>query len=110
MFGNLIVSCAIRPEPVLLPDNLPAATVGVPYNVRLEVINTSTPVRGIYVSDTYALPEGLWVEQQDHDVQGRITGTPLKAGTYEVRVSAGTYGTQCAGLRASRVYRLKVTE
>jgi hypothetical protein len=110
MFGNVVVSCAIQPEPILLPDSLPAATVGMPYSVPLEVIKTSSPVHGIYVSDRSPLPEGLWIEHQDRDSHGLITGKPLKAGTYEVYMSAGTYGTQCTGLRASRVYRLVVTE
>ncbi|MDX1725645.1 MAG: putative Ig domain-containing protein [Pseudomonas sp.] len=110
IFANTLTSCAMQPEPELLPESLPVAVAGEPYSVQLEVINTSAPVHGIYVSDTNALPEGLWVEHQDRDSHGLITGTPVKAGTYEVHVSAGTYGTQCAGLRASRVYRLEVME
>lgn len=110
MFGNVVVSCAIQPESILLPDSLPAATVGMPYSAPLEVIKTTSPVHGIYVSDSSPLPEGLWVEHQDRNSQGLITGTPLKAGAYEVHMSAGTYGTQCTGRRASRVYRLVVTE
>ena len=110
MFGNVVVSCAIQLEPILLPESLPAATVGMPYNVPLEVIKTSSQVHSIYVSDRSPLPEGLWVEHQDRDSHGLITGTPLKAGTYEVQMSAGTYGTQCTGRRASRVYNLVVTE
>jgi hypothetical protein len=110
IFGNTLAGCAMQPEPTLLPEILPIAAVGRPYSVQLEVINTSTPVHGIYVNDAYALPEGLWVEHQDRDAYGLITGTPLKAGTYEVHMAAGTYGTQCAGRRASRVYKLEVTE
>lgn len=110
IFTNTLASCSTQPEPELLPERLPVAVVGEPYSVQLEVINTSTPVHGIYVSDTKALPEGLWIEHQDRDSRGLITGTPIKAGTYEVHVSAGTYGTQCAGHRASRVYMLEVTE
>lgn len=108
--GNTLAGCAMQPEPTLLPESLPVAEMGKPYSVQLEVINTSTPVHGIYVNDAYALPEGLWVEHQDRDSHGLITGTPLKAGTYEVQMSAGTYGTQCTGRRASRVYNLVVTE
>jgi hypothetical protein len=108
--GNTLAGCTMQPEPTLLPESLPVAAVGEPYSVQLEVINTSTPVHGIYVNDAYALPEGLWVEHQDRDSHGLITGTPLKAGTYEVQMSAGTYGTQCTGRRASRVYNLVVTE
>ncbi|WP_339525624.1 putative Ig domain-containing protein [Pseudomonas sp. EA_35y_Pfl2_R111] len=110
IFGNALAGCAMQPQPTLLPESLPAAVVGKPYSVRLEVTNTSTPVHGIYVNDAYPLPEGLWLEHQDRDSHGLITGTPLKAGTYEVHMSAGTYGTQCTGRRASRVYSLEVTE
>ncbi|MDM8350837.1 putative Ig domain-containing protein [Pseudomonas sp. sp1636] len=110
MLGNVLVGCGMQPKPVLLPESLPIAVVGQPYSVKLDVLNTSTPIHGIYVSDSFTLPEGLWVEHQDRDPHGLITGTPLKAGTYEVHMSAGTYGTQCTGLRASRVYRLEVTE
>lgn len=110
IFGRTLTGCTLQPEPTLLPESLPIAVAGKPYSVQLEVINTSTPVHGIYVNDTYALPEGLWVEHQDRDAYGLITGTPLKAGTYEVHISAGTYGTQCTGRRASRAYRLEVTE
>lgn len=110
MFGNVVMNCAIRSEPILLPDSLPAATVGMPYNVPIEVIKTTSPVHGIYVSDKSPLPEGLRVEHQNRDSHGLITGTPVKAGVYEVHMSAGTYGTQCVGLRASRIYTLEVAE
>ena len=110
MFGKGVMSCAIRSEPILLPDSLPIATIGQPYNAPLEVINTASPVHGIYVSDQSPLPEGLRVEHQNRDAHGSITGTPVKAGVYEVQISAGTYGTQCVGMRATRVYRLEVAE
>lgn len=51
MFVSVVASCAIRTEPTLLPEALPAAKVGEPYNVLLEAINISSPVRGIYVSE-----------------------------------------------------------
>ncbi|MGK8440264.1 putative Ig domain-containing protein [Ectopseudomonas hydrolytica] len=110
MFGNIVASCAARPNPVMLPESLPIAKVGQPYNVPLEVIDISTPVYGIYVSKKFHLPDGLRVEHVDRDSHGLITGTPVKAGTYEVHLSAGTYGTQCAGQTASRVYHLEVAE
>lgn len=110
MSGGLISSCAMRPEPTLLPEALPAAKVGVPYSVQLSVINTSSPVHGIYASDAYPLPGGLRIDHQDRGPSGFISGTPIKTGAYEVHISAGTYGTQCAGLRARRVYTLEVAE
>lgn len=110
MFGNVVASCSMRSEPTLLPETLPAAKVGTPYSVKLQAINTSSPVHGIYVSDMHPLPEGLRIEHQDRNSEGLIIGTPIKTGTYEVHISAGTYGTQCAGLRARRVYTLEVAE
>ena len=110
MFGNIVTSCAIRPDPILLPESLPIARVGEAYNVPLEVMDISTPVYGIYVSRQFHLPEGLHVSHVDRDSSGLITGTPVKAGTYEVHMSAGTYGTQCAGQTASRIYHMEVTE
>ncbi len=110
IFGSVAASCSTQATPELLPERLPVATVGVPYNVSLEVIKTATPVHGIYVSDKYPLPEGLRIEHQDRDSHGLIIGTPTKAGSYQVQMSAGTYGTQCTGLRASRVYTLEITE
>lgn len=44
MFGNVMVSCATRPNPVMLPESIPVAKVGQPYNAHLEVVDTSTPV------------------------------------------------------------------
>lgn len=110
MFANVVVSCATRPEPILLPDSLPAATVGVPYNVPFEVIKTTSPVSGIYMSDKNPLPEGLRVEHENRDPHGSITGTPVKTGVYEVHMSASTYGTQCVGMGASRVYTLEIIQ
>lgn len=110
VLGSVAASCSTQATPELLPERLPIAKVGVPYNVPLEVIRTSSPVHGIYASDKHPLPEGLRIEHQDRDSHGFITGTPVKAGSYQLQMSAGTYGTQCTGLRASRVYTLKVTE
>lgn len=110
MSGGVIGNCAMRPEPTLLPEALPAAKVGVPYSVQLSVTNSSSPVHGIYASDVHPLPDGLRIDHQDREPSGFISGTPVKAGAYEVHISAGTYGTQCAGLRARRVYTLEVLE
>lgn len=110
MFVNVVASYAMRPELTLLPEALPATKIGVPHNVLLEVINTSSPVRGIYVREVQNPPKGLKTERQERDSRGLITGTPVKTGTYEVHISAGTYGAQCTGINASRIYTLEVAE
>ncbi len=110
MLGSVAASCALRTEPTLLPETLPTAQVGKQYRVALEVTDAPAPVHGIYASDTQPLPEGLRIEHQNRDSYGFIVGTPTRAGFYEVQLSAGTYGTQCAGLRARRIYTLHIIE
>lgn len=110
MFGNIMGSCALRPTPKILPASLPSATVGQPYNAHLKVIDIPSPVHGIYLSEEFHLPEGLRVEHESRDSHALITGTPTKAGSYEVHMSASTYNTQCVGLEANRIYTLEVTE
>lgn len=110
MLGSVAANCALRTAPTLLPETLPTGQVGKPYRVALEVIDAPAPVHGIYVSDAQPLPEGLRIEHQDRDNHGLIVGTPTRVGVYEVHLSAGTYGTQCAGLRARRIYTLHVIE
>lgn len=110
MFANILVSCGLRAEPELLPESLPPGKVGEPYRVELFVIKTSTPVSRLTDSDKQPLPDGLRIEHEQRDSQGLIVGTPTRAGEYQVLLSAGTYGTQCAGLTATRSYTLRITD
>lgn len=36
MLGNVVVGCATKPGPLLLPNELPVAAVGVPYRIPIE--------------------------------------------------------------------------
>lgn len=108
MVGNVIVGCAIRPEPEILPVELLAATVGVPYRMRIDVINASTPLSSLLVAPDKPLPAGLELVHTEREKQGVIQGIPTTTGSYDVLVYGSTYGTQCAGQSAERLYRLDV--
>ncbi|QKE65573.1 hypothetical protein HNE05_20150 [Aquipseudomonas campi] len=108
MFGNVIVGCAMRPDPEILPKALPAATVEVPYRMRVDVINASTPLSKLLVPPDKPLPAGLELTHREREKQGVIEEVPITAGSYDVLVYGSTYGTQCAGQSAERLYRLDV--
>jgi hypothetical protein len=110
MLGNVVVGCAIRPAPELLPNELPAAVVGVPYRIRIDVINASTLMSQLLVAPGKPLPNGLELTHIEREKHGVIQGIPTKAGRYEVLVYGSTYGTQCAGQNIERLYRLDVSD
>ncbi|MFI8744206.1 hypothetical protein ACIGKL_03490 [Pseudomonas sp. NPDC077186] len=106
--GNVLTGCATRPEPELMPKELPTAGAGEPYKVRLDVINASTPVSKLLVAPAQPLPDGLELIHVRPETHGVIQGVPTRAGSYEVRVYGNTFGTQCTGQDVERVYRLEV--
>lgn len=108
--GAMSMGCALNARPVLRPESLPAGRMGEAYSVRLAVSDAPAPVLGIYVNDSQPLPPGLRIEHQERDDHGWISGTPTRPGSYEVHLVALTYGTQCAGRRAERTYRLQIAE
>ena len=110
MLGNVVVGCAIRPAPELLPNELPAAVVGAPYRIRIDVINASTPMTQLLVAPDKPLPNGLELTHIEREKHGVIQGIPTEAGRYNVLVYGSTYGTQCAGQDAERLYKLEVTK
>lgn len=108
MFGNVIVGCAMRPTPEVLPRELPVATVGEPYSVQIEVINASTPLGNLQVTPDKPLPDGLELVHDEREKHAVIQGTPRAAGRYEVQLHGWTYGTQCTGQDIDKLYRLEV--
>jgi len=108
MIGSVLVGCATRPEPELMPAELPIARVGQPYSVRLDVVDASTPVSRLLVAPAHALPEGLALSHETRDRHGIIHGTPTQAGTYDVLIYGNTFGTQCTGQGVERLYQLVV--
>lgn len=110
MLGNVLIGCATRPEPEFMPKELPAAKVGSAYNVRIDVIDASTPVGRILDDPENPLPQGLSIIHTEREKYGFIRGVPLQKGTYKVLLYASTFGTQCAGQYAEITYQLEVTE
>jgi hypothetical protein len=108
MLGNVLVGCATRPEPALMPKELPIAKVGAPYSVRVDVVDANTPVSKLLVAPAHPLPEGLALSHEEREKHGVIQGVPTEAGTYDVLVYGNTYGTQCTGQDVERLYKLEV--
>lgn len=108
MLSNVVTGCAMRPEPVLMPEELPVARAGEPYEVRLDVINSSTPISKLLVAPSQPLPDGLVLLHVRPETHGVIRGVPTRPGRYEVRVFGNTFGTQCTGQDLERLYRLEV--
>lgn len=109
MLGNVLVGCDTRPEPVLMPKELPIAKVGVPYSVRVDVVDANTPVSKLLVAPA-PLPEGLALSHETREKHGVIQGTPTKTDTYDVLVYGNTFGTQCTGQDVERLYKLEVKQ
>ncbi|MGE8499088.1 MAG: hypothetical protein ACN6O6_16390 [Pseudomonas sp.] len=110
MLGNVLVGCAMRPEPELMPKELPAAKAGSAYEVRIDVIHASTPVVRILDDPESPLPKGLSIIHTEREKHGFIRGVPEQAGTYKVLFYASTFGTQCVGQYAEITYQLEVAE
>jgi hypothetical protein len=103
--------CILTPRPALefLPDKLPAAQVGQPYQVDILVSRNVTPVGNYSISDG-ALPPGLQLVMDRTLRIGRIKGTPTQAGTYKITVSVWCLGTNVNGQTGEKQYTLVVGE
>lgn len=104
----MIAGCIGRSDIEIQPDHVPAAQVGEPYYVRLEVPDTHSPVTGFYVDPAMPLPLGLELVYLEQTNQAEIKGIPTAPGVYKVSVYTGSYGTQCVGQSAQRTYALNV--
>lgn len=110
MVGNVLVGCALRPEPHLQPESLPVARVGETYEVIVQVQDSSSAVHHISVAPQHPLPAGLQLHHEPRSSQAVLRGIPRQAGDHQVLIYSGSYGTQCVGLGAERLYRLEVSE
>ena len=101
--------CIMTPRPALefMPDKLPAAQVGKPYQEDILISRNVTPV-GDYSLSEGTLPPGLDLVMEKNLRIGRISGTPTQAGTYKFTVSVWCLGTNVNGQTGDKQYTLVV--
>ncbi len=89
------------------PASLPAAQVGVPYDVKVTVTQNVTPAGQFSISEG-ALPKGLTMEKVQDENSARISGTPEEAGTFTFKIYVWCYGTNVNGQSGEMSYTIKV--
>jgi hypothetical protein len=99
----------LRPALEFMPDKLPGAQVGHPYNLEILISRNVTPVGNFSISDG-ALPPGLELLMDEQLHTARITGTPSQSGTFKFTVSVWCYGTNVNGQTGEKQYALVVGE
>ena len=101
--------CILTPRPALefLPDKLPVAQVGQPYQVDILITRKMTPVGSYSITDG-ALPPGLHLVMDQNTRIGRISGTPTQAGMVKFTVSVWCLGTNVNGQTGNKQYTLVV--
>ena len=103
--------CSLTPRPALqfVPDRMPDARVGQPYDVEILVAGNATPV-GNYSISTGTLPPGLELIMDENLHTARISGTPAVAGKYDFTLSVWCYGTNVSGQTGEIKYVIVVGE
>lgn len=89
------------------PETLPAAQVGVEYEVEIHITENHTPVGDFSISEG-ALPAGLELVKLEGEDIAKISGAPQEAGTYVFVIHAWCYGTQVFGQEGAMKYELVV--
>lgn len=103
MFG-----CMARAPLQIEPQQLPVAIAGQPYQVRLTVPGTHTPLTGFYLDPATPLPPGIELRPAAESDYADLAGVASTPGVYSVQVYTASYGTQCRGQSAQRQYQLQV--
>jgi hypothetical protein len=103
-----VCACQDRPALQFAPETLADASVGAPYEQRIDVSENVTPVGAFSIQDG-ALPAGLSIEKlAGNDAAGRIVGTPQAAGRFTFTVSVWCFGTNVPGQQGTEQYTLVV--
>lgn len=107
----LTLACFLgsSPRPALKfePKDLPAGQLNIPYEVRVQVSQNTTPVFNMFISEG-TLPGGLTLEYVENDNFAKITGIPNEAGTFKFTISAMCYGTNVSGQTGKVEYTIIV--
>lgn len=108
---SLTLACYVpiepRPDLTFDPAELPVAQVGVPYEAVISVKGNVTPVFLFSVAEG-SLPDGLTWAYVEHDDFAKISGTPTRAGTFTIKVSAYCLGTNVSGQTGEMEYKIEV--
>jgi len=90
-----------------IPDSLPDAQQGTPYQVQIKVENVKTFV-GQFAVETGNLPPGLSLERVAGENAARIVGTPAETGTFTFVLNVWCEGTNSPGQTGRKEYAIVV--
>ncbi|WP_051473610.1 hypothetical protein [Providencia alcalifaciens] len=109
-----------NPTPKVTPNNLPSAIAGEEYNtvinisggyiseksISFDIIPSNS---GLSWSPMISYRNSLGKVQKDVDFHTiTVSGTPLKKGVIQIKISGFTYGTMYAGKEFHKTYEIKV--
>ncbi|MDB9566125.1 hypothetical protein OW293_005855 [Providencia rettgeri] len=118
-FFFILVGCG-NSTPKVTPDNLPSAMAGAGYNtvinisggyiseksISFDIIPSNS---GLSWSPMISYRNSLGKVQKDVDFHTiTVSGTPLKKGTIQIKISGFTHGTMYAGKEFHKIYEIKV--
>ena len=112
--ATFLTGCFCTQKVEVLPEFLPNATLGIPYNAEVDI-----NLRVIQHLFHYKIePENSGLELSPTDFGTHVSfndlkvkGTPKVAGAITIKLSGATYGTMsCPGKDFKKVYTIKVEE
>jgi hypothetical protein len=106
---KLVTNEIVSDELTFMPEMLPEAQVGQPYNAVIQLSDQHTPAFSMG-APAESLPPGLIGTFDEGKQTYTLSGTPTVAGTYPLIVSAICYGTNVSGQTGEKQYTLVVNE
>ena len=112
--ATFLTGCFCTQKVEVLPEFLPNATLGIPYNAEVDI-----NLRVIQHLFHYKIePENSGLELSPTDFGTHVSfndlkvkGTPKVAGAITIKLSGATYGTMsCRGNKFNKTYTIKVEE
>jgi len=115
LFSDISPEASPTPDPQndddgtlqFIPDVLPDAQQGVPYEIEVRVENVTTFVGEFTVTEGI-LPPGLLLERVPSENATLITGIPQEAGTFSFTLDVWCMGTNDPGQTGHHLYQIIV--
>lgn len=108
LFLLFAFSCSHRTTPLgFSPEELPEATVGEQYHVRISVYDNDTPVYLMTAVSDSTLKGIIWDFNKEKGF-AELKGVPEIPGKFEVTIKAFCHGTQKSGQADEKKYKLVV--